>query len=156
MDLPNAGSFAATERGITIISGDRATLIPVGWMTWAPTGRLRASSIHRLESGIHASMAGRPCSDSLPSTIAAAAAGWSSVTWTSAHRPSIWRCSRLKYLATCWMAGPMSSEAAILTSTGCRPHVVLARIACEPSAVITTAAITMATVTRTPVRTLRW
>src|ERR1022692_4386173 len=155
IEPPNAGSLAATERGITIISGDRATSIPVGRMTWAPTGKLRATSVHRLESGIHAPMAGSPCGGSLPSTIAAAAAGCSAVTWTSAQRPPTWRCSRLKYCATRWTAGAMSSEAATLTRARFRAHETLARIAWVLTAASTAAAITTATMTSTPVRTPR-
>ncbi len=95
----------------------------------APPARRRAMLTHRLESGIHASMAGRPRRWSLPSIIAAAMAGWSSVTCTSAQRLPRWRCSRLKYWPTRWIAGAMSSETAMLARTGSRPHETLARIA---------------------------
>ena len=36
--LLNAGTCAAAAPGITIISGDLATVIPVVWTCWAPSG----------------------------------------------------------------------------------------------------------------------
>ena len=75
VELPSGCRRDAADRGITIISGDRATSIPVVWTRCAPAGPLRATPTHRLESGIHASMAGRPRGGVLPSTIAAAMAG---------------------------------------------------------------------------------
>ncbi len=73
---------AATVFGITITSGERATEMPVGWTSRAPSGKLRATSTHRLESGIHASTDGMPFLLSCPSIRPATVAEVASVTWT--------------------------------------------------------------------------
>src|SRR5450755_68056 len=70
----------ATRRGITTIRGDRATSTPVGCTSWAPRGKLRATSTQRLESGIHASTEGMPLLLLCPSICEATVADWSSVT----------------------------------------------------------------------------
>jgi hypothetical protein len=78
---------------MTIISGDRATVIPVGWTRCAPIANVRATSTHRLESGIQASKFGRPPPDVWPSTTEATAAGCAGLTWISTHRPAAtWFC----------------------------------------------------------------
>ncbi len=84
-ETPNAGTLAAAGAGMTIISGERATSNPAGWMSRAPIGKLRATSTHRLESGIQASTAGRLLAGPWPSTCAATVAGAAVVIRTSAQ-----------------------------------------------------------------------
>ena len=98
--LLNEGTWAAAGAGITIMSGDRATTIPVVWTRCAPSGNVRATSTHRLESGTQASTEGRPWLLAWPSTWAATVAGGASVTCTSTQRPSTWWLCRLKYWPT--------------------------------------------------------
>src|SRR5262249_29835460 len=100
-EVLNAGTWAAAAGGITIMSGDLATCRPVDWTACAPSGNVRATSTHRLESGIHASTAGRPALEACPSTSDATAAGDSWLTCTSTHRPAAWWASWLNTRPTC-------------------------------------------------------
>src|SRR5450432_887098 len=116
--VPKAGICAATDRGITIMSGDLATVTPVGWTSCAPAGELRATLTQSEESGIQASNPAWPDGELSPDTAAAAAEGCSLITCTTAQCPStLMRCA-LKYLLTCLIAGATSSAAARLTTTG--------------------------------------
>ena len=62
-ELLNAGIWAAAFAGITSISGDLATETPVAWIRWAPSGKPRAMSTHKQESGIQAWAEGSPLVD---------------------------------------------------------------------------------------------
>ena len=100
------------------MSGDLATVTPVGWTSWAPAGELRATSTQSEESGIQASNAARPDEDLSPDTSAAAVEGCTLTTCTTAQCPfTSWRCA-LNHLLTCSIAGATSSAAARLTTTG--------------------------------------
>ncbi len=114
---PYAGTSAATDRGMTIISGDRATVRLVGCTSCAPCGKLRATFTHSEESGIQASNAGL-AADLFPDISVAAADDCTLVTCTTAQCPCTALCSALKNLATWLAAGAMSGEAARLTTTG--------------------------------------
>src|SRR5581483_8137740 len=102
---------------MTIISGDWATVTPVGCTSWTPAGKLRATFTHSEESGIQASKAG-PVADLAPEISLAATDDCTLVTCTTAQCPCTLLCSALKYLATWLMAGAMSGAAARLTRTG--------------------------------------
>src|ERR1039458_2731033 len=95
--VPKAGICAATDRGITIMSGDLATVTPVGWTSCAPAGELRATSTQSEESGIQASSPAWPDGDLSPDTSAAAVDGCSLTTWTTAQCPSTSLRWALKY-----------------------------------------------------------
>lgn len=62
-------------------------LLPVGSAFSAPTGKLRTTSIHKLESGIQASICGNPACGDWPSIRPAWAEESPSVISTSAQRP---------------------------------------------------------------------
>src|SRR5258706_13518848 len=99
-DVPKAGICAATDCGITIMSGDRATVMPVGWTSCAPAGELRATSAQSEESGIQPSNPARPDGDLSPDTSAAAVDGGTLTTWTTAQCPfTSLRCA-LNHLLT--------------------------------------------------------
>ncbi len=100
--------LAATAAVVTSSSGERATLLPVGCTTWAPTGYVRATSTHRVESGIQASTGAAPPSEAWPSIWLASVAESPSVTWTSMHRPAAVTFWLLKERAMSSMAGAMS------------------------------------------------
>ena len=109
--------FLATSSGVAIISGERATSTPVGRMTCAPWGKLRATSTQRLESGIQASGAA-PLRVACPSICPATVAAGDAAIWTSTHRPLAACCWRLKLWATRPTAGARSSVTATLSRTG--------------------------------------
>src|SRR5215469_4238878 len=137
------GVRAAAGRGIAMTSGVSARTRPVGWMSFAASGELRATSTHSEESGIQASAGGfRPawvCSRAL-ATVAACAA----CTATTAQRPSTWRCSLLKNAATRWTTGSISLETATCAVLVWPAQVGLALMVLFPRATRTPAAITRA------------
>ena len=103
---------------MTIIKGDLATLNPVGFTVWAPLGNPRASSIHRLESGIQAFICPPLAFGCWPSICPAATTGEPESICTATHRPSTWCCSRLYAAVMSSIGGVMSVLTARVMTSG--------------------------------------